>query len=148
MSDYANGKVEGEEAPELAKEILYSQGAFSPPFVSVLPVFPSLLCSPLCMLTSLLTHSRRSRCRLRISRPVRGHEPLRFDQQDRSHRRQGASTSFPLLYLLSFCLSLFSAELITPFNSLKKVFPFEQTQEAYRYLDSGKHFGKVVIELS
>jgi hypothetical protein len=29
MSDYAAGKVEGEEAPELAKEILYSQGAFS-----------------------------------------------------------------------------------------------------------------------
>ncbi|GAA5848605.1 hypothetical protein JCM5353_000927 [Sporobolomyces roseus] len=29
-----------------------------------------------------------------------------------------------------------------------KVFPFEQTQEAYRYLDSGKHFGKVCIELS
>ncbi|GAA5849670.1 hypothetical protein JCM8547_000529 [Rhodosporidiobolus lusitaniae] len=28
-----------------------------------------------------------------------------------------------------------------------KVFPFEKTQEAYQYLDSGKHFGKVVIEL-
>ncbi|GAA5904402.1 zinc-dependent alcohol dehydrogenase family protein [Sporobolomyces salmoneus] len=28
-----------------------------------------------------------------------------------------------------------------------KVFPFEQTQEAYCYLDSGKHFGKVVISL-
>ncbi|GAA5940103.1 zinc-dependent alcohol dehydrogenase family protein [Sporobolomyces koalae] len=27
-----------------------------------------------------------------------------------------------------------------------KVFPFKQTQEAYRYLDSGKHFGKVCIE--
>ncbi|GAA6021614.1 hypothetical protein JCM11491_001238 [Sporobolomyces phaffii] len=27
-----------------------------------------------------------------------------------------------------------------------KVFSFNQTQEAYRYLDSGKHFGKVCIE--
>ncbi|GAA5887413.1 hypothetical protein JCM16303_004275 [Sporobolomyces ruberrimus] len=27
-----------------------------------------------------------------------------------------------------------------------KVFSFEQTKEAYRYLDSGKHFGKVCIE--
>ncbi|GAA6061821.1 hypothetical protein JCM10212_001127 [Sporobolomyces blumeae] len=29
-----------------------------------------------------------------------------------------------------------------------KVFPFSQVQEAYRYLDSGKHFGKVVVELA
>ncbi|GAA6022613.1 hypothetical protein JCM10207_003923 [Rhodosporidiobolus poonsookiae] len=28
-----------------------------------------------------------------------------------------------------------------------KVYPFDQVQEAYQFLDSGKHFGKVVIEL-
>lgn len=28
-----------------------------------------------------------------------------------------------------------------------KVFKFEDTVEAYRYLDSGKHFGKVCISL-
>ena len=28
-----------------------------------------------------------------------------------------------------------------------KVFPWDEAREAYRYLDSGAHFGKVVIEL-
>jgi NADPH:quinone reductase-like Zn-dependent oxidoreductase len=28
-----------------------------------------------------------------------------------------------------------------------KVFPFEQAREAYRYLESGAHFGKVVISI-
>jgi NADPH:quinone reductase-like Zn-dependent oxidoreductase len=26
-----------------------------------------------------------------------------------------------------------------------RVFPFDQAREAYRYLESGAHFGKVVI---
>lgn len=29
-----------------------------------------------------------------------------------------------------------------------KVFAFDEAREAYRYLDSGAHFGKVVIELA
>jgi NADPH:quinone reductase-like Zn-dependent oxidoreductase len=29
----------------------------------------------------------------------------------------------------------------------KQVFKWEETVEAYQYLDSGKHFGKVCIEL-
>jgi len=37
-------------------------------------------------------------------------------------------------------------------NGLKPVidrtFPFEQSREALRYLESAKHFGKVVISLS
>ena len=28
---------------------------------------------------------------------------------------------------------------------IDRVFPFESAQEAYRYLKSGQHFGKVVI---
>jgi NADPH:quinone reductase-like Zn-dependent oxidoreductase len=28
---------------------------------------------------------------------------------------------------------------------IDRVFPFEETKEAYRYLKSGAHFGKVVI---
>jgi NADPH:quinone reductase-like Zn-dependent oxidoreductase len=29
-----------------------------------------------------------------------------------------------------------------------RVFPFSEAQEAYRYLESGAHFGKVVIDLT
>jgi NADPH:quinone reductase-like Zn-dependent oxidoreductase len=31
---------------------------------------------------------------------------------------------------------------------IDKVFPFDQAPEAFRYLESGAHFGKVVIRVS
>lgn len=31
---------------------------------------------------------------------------------------------------------------------IDRIFPFEETREAYRYLESGAHFGKVVIKIS
>ncbi|GAA5964557.1 hypothetical protein JCM3765_005235 [Sporobolomyces pararoseus] len=82
MSDYA-AKAEGQEQPEYAKEILYSQA-----------VVRGVVCGSRDMFEDLI------RC-------------VEINQ-------------------------------IVPV--VDKVFPFEQTQEAYRYLDSGKHFGKVCIE--
>ena len=41
--------------------------------------------------------------------------------------------------------SLISARTIKPV--VDKVFEFEQTQEAYKYLKSQKHVGKVVIKV-
>jgi NADPH:quinone reductase-like Zn-dependent oxidoreductase len=29
-----------------------------------------------------------------------------------------------------------------------RVFPFHQAQEAYRYMESGSHFGKVVVAVT
>jgi NADPH:quinone reductase-like Zn-dependent oxidoreductase len=31
---------------------------------------------------------------------------------------------------------------------IDRVFPFAQAQEAYRYMESGSHFGKVVIDVT
>ncbi|GAA5876603.1 hypothetical protein JCM1840_000821 [Sporobolomyces johnsonii] len=84
MSDYPTGSIEGEEQPEYAKEILYTQA-----------VVRGVVCG---------------------SRDM-------FEDMNR-------------------CVEI---NKIVPV--VDKVFPFEQTQEAYRYLDSGKHFGKVCIEL-
>jgi NADPH:quinone reductase-like Zn-dependent oxidoreductase len=30
---------------------------------------------------------------------------------------------------------------------IDRVFPFDQAREAYRYMESGQHFGKVVISI-
>jgi NADPH:quinone reductase-like Zn-dependent oxidoreductase len=30
---------------------------------------------------------------------------------------------------------------------IDRVFPFDQAPEAYRYLESGMHFGKIVIQV-
>ncbi|TNY18093.1 NAD(P)-binding protein [Rhodotorula diobovata] len=88
MSDYAAGKVEGQddnsEAPELAKEILYAQA--------------------------------------RVHGVVCGSRDM-FEDMNR-------------------CVE---ANRIVPV--VDKVFPWDEAREAYRYLDSGAHFGKVVIEL-
>ncbi|BGP39578.1 hypothetical protein JCM10450v2_003544 [Rhodotorula kratochvilovae] len=87
MSDYAQGKVAGQddEAPELAKEILYTQARVH-----------GVVCGS------------------------RDH----FEDMNR-------------------CVE---TNKIVPV--VDKVFPFEEAREAYRYLDSGAHFGKVVIELA
>lgn len=41
---------------------------------------------------------------------------------------------------------LFSARQIHPV--VDKVFDFEQAQEAYKYLESQKHIGKIVIKVA
>ncbi|GAA6027666.1 hypothetical protein JCM8097_007973 [Rhodosporidiobolus ruineniae] len=84
MSDYPTGRVEGEEQPDLAKEILYTQAV------------------------------------------VRGVVCGSRDQFEDMNRCVEINKIVPIV---------------------DKVFPFSQTQEAYQYLDSGKHFGKVIIEL-
>ncbi|GAA5838014.1 hypothetical protein JCM9279_004103 [Rhodotorula babjevae] len=86
MSDYAAGKVEGQddEAPELAKEILYAQA--------------------------------------RVHGVVCGSRDM-FEDMNR-------------------CVEV---NKIVPV--VDRVFPYEEAREAYRYLNSGAHFGKVVIEL-
>lgn len=83
MSDYDGSSSSGQESPEYAKEILYSQA-----------VVRGVVCGSRDMFEDLI------RC--------------------------------------------VETNKIVPV--VDKVFPFDQVQEAYRYLDSGKHFGKVCIE--
>ncbi|BGP15766.1 hypothetical protein JCM10213_007938 [Rhodosporidiobolus nylandii] len=108
MSDYPTGAVSGQEQPEYAKEILYSQGqSFLPSTLLPRPgpdltVFPPLVA----VVRGVVCGSRDM-----------------FEDMNR-------------------CVEI---NKIVPI--VDKVFPFEQAQEAYRFLDSGKHFGKVVISL-